>query len=97
MTKATKEKAQKAESNFGVHLIFIVSHFLKIGEQVAEKLTSEQINAIYKKQKREEAKAEREGKIYLLSPEFSRAILRGCEWLAHLPREEKLSIIKAYL
>ena len=97
MNKTTKEKALKAENNFKVPLVLVVAHFLNIGEQVAESLTCAEIDKIYREEQAKEKKAESEGKIYLISPDFTRAILRACEWLAHLPLEEKRAIIKAYL
>ena len=95
MKKETQTEARKIEAKTGAPIQFIVAHFVSTGEQRAKALTKEQINAIYKKQKREEAEAERGGKIYIMSPEFSRSILEGCYILAY--NDHRRDIIKAYL
>lgn len=91
----TQAEARKIETKAGVHIALIVSHFVSIGEQRAKALTNEQIKAVYESEKAKEQEAEKRGAIYLVAPEFSKAILEGCYMLAY--NDHRKDIIKAYL
>ena len=97
LSKEAQKIRDNIIKNFKVYCELVVNHYLSIGEQVAEQLTSEQIEATYEKVKKEEEEARKNNKFLFIGADFTRAILEACEYLAHTPKKARYNFIKYYL
>ena len=95
-TKAMTETVAKIEQK-GAPIQFVVAHYLTIGERGAQSINAERIAQEVKRQKQEEENAEKEGMICLLTADFVRALLEGCQILANTEAWVRYGIIKKYL
>ena len=75
-------------------LPLIVNHFVSIGKQAAERLTSERILEIHAKTLAEEKEAEAQGKVRMITADFESYILNGCKGLAALSHEARCRVIR---
>lgn len=99
MTKEQANRIAQTVQEMGGEWVapLAVSHFLSIGEQVAEKITAERIAQEVKKQEQKEKEAEAAGMVCLMSAELVGDILAAVSTLAHADTFTKYAIIKKYL
>lgn len=99
MTKKEKETINEVLKEMGGEWIAPIacSHLLKIGEQVAETITTETIAQEVNKTKQREQQAEKEGKVYLISAEFVGEVLKAVYVLMKTNTNTRKNIIKKYL
>ena len=75
----------------------IVHHYIDIGERAAANITQEQIDKIYQQELVKQKQAESEGKIYMITPEFTAYLLTACMGLANLAPTIRYKIIKEWV
>jgi len=97
LSKEAQKIRDNITFNFGVYCELVVNHYMTIGEQQAEQITSAQIKKVVAKVKRDEEQAKKEGKVLFIGADFTEAILKACEYLAHTPKKARYNFIKYYL
>lgn len=99
MTKEQKKKIAETVEQMGGEWIapVVAAHYLRIGDQAAQTITTARIAQEVKKQEQEEKKAEAAGRVCLMSAEYVGEILTGCQVLASVDDFTRKEIIKKYL
>ena len=96
MKKEIKKAVDTFYTETGIdsfYLKMVVSHYLSIGEQAAARLTPIRVEEICKAEEEKQKEAESNGKIYLVTPEFTNFLLTACYKLYLLPTEVKNALI----
>ena len=75
----------------------IIHHYIDIGERQASKLSPELIEKYYAQLVKEEKEIEASGKISLITPDFTRYLLKACMGLNKLPMSIRYKFIKEHL
>lgn len=78
---------QEFQRKYGLHIGIVVHHFITLGLETALKITDADIQHSIDNAKKEDEKAKKEGKIYLLDPEFVGSMVEGARDLAQLLTE----------
>ena len=77
--------------------VFVVGHYLEIGQRSAAWLTPAGIDDLTKQAKKDEQESRSKGFIYLVTPDFQKRILTGCAILAKYPSNIRNAVIKKYI
>lgn len=100
MKKEEKELFEKwcRENNVDDRTLpLIVNHYLHLGENIISGIDLDDIEVMYKKEVARQKEAESRGKIYLISPDFSKYLVECCVSLYKLDSGLRYKIIAEVL
>lgn len=96
MKKEIKTKVEAFYKENGIDFVslpIIVAHYISIGEQAASQLDPFRVEDVYRQEVAKQQEAEEEGKICIITPEFTKFILTACYHLYLLPKDVKRAIL----
>lgn len=100
MSKKTRDVVEEfmRENNIDWRTTSMIAHhYIDCGEREISKLTQNWIEDYYQKLSKEEKELESEGKVSLISPEFTCYLLTTCMKLYQLDYSRRYKILKEWL